>query len=142
MNNKELQDEYNKIYSRGKDKFFSKFENGKDISETKEVVWSATEWNEKTVLDIGCGTGEIITGIKDRGASSVIGIDYAESAIEIAKNNFHRSGIEFLNQSLDDISIESLNSKVGMDVVISLGTIEHMDRPDLALKKDAIFVKG
>ena len=93
MNNDELRIKYNKIYSEGKEKFFSKFDNGKDISETEEVVWLATEWTGKTVLDIGCGTGEIITGIKDRGASSVVGIDYAESAIEIAKKRCNDKGI-------------------------------------------------
>ena len=136
MDNEQLREKYNKIYLEGKEKFFSKFDDGKDISETEKIVWSATEWVDKTVLDIGCGTGEIIAGIKDRGASSVIGIDYAKSAIEIAKDRYYNKSIKFLNKSLDEISIESLSSdEAGLDVVISLGTIEHTDQPDLALKK-------
>jgi 2-polyprenyl-3-methyl-5-hydroxy-6-metoxy-1,4-benzoquinol methylase len=142
MDNDQLRAEYNKIYSEGKEKFFSKFDNGKDISETEEVVWSATKWTGKTVLDIGCGTGEIIAGIKDRGAANVIGIDYAESAIEIAKRRHNNEDTNFLNQSLDDFVIDPSNFEGGLDVVISLGTIEHMDSPDLALKKMLSMLKN
>ena len=136
MDNEQLREKYNDIYLKGKKEFFSKFDNGEDTSETERIVWSATEWTGKTVLDIGCGTGEIIAGVKDRGASNVIGIDYAKSAIDIAKNRYCNKTIKFLNKSLDEISVELLSSnKSGVDVVISLGTIEHMDNPELALKK-------
>ncbi len=142
MDNEQLRTKYNQIYSKGKEKFFSKFDNGKDVSETEEIVWSATEWMDKTVLDVGCGTGEVIAGIKDRGASDVIGIDYAESAIEIAESRHNGKGIKFSNQSLDNASVESLNSDGRFDTVISLGTIEHMDYPDLALKKMLSLLKN
>ena len=36
MSNKKLQEKYEDIYKEGKEKFFSRFVNGKDISETNE----------------------------------------------------------------------------------------------------------
>ncbi len=94
------------------------------------------KWSGKNVLDIGCGTGEIISGIKNLGATSVTGIDYANNAIEIANSKFSDKDIHFFNQSLEEVTLKSIGSKKeGFDVVISLGTIEHMDNPGLALKK-------
>jgi 2-polyprenyl-3-methyl-5-hydroxy-6-metoxy-1,4-benzoquinol methylase len=134
---KELKKKYEDIYLAGKEDFFSKFKNGVDDSETEDMVWNATNWKDKMVIDIGCGTGEIAAGIYDRGAEIVFGVDYAINAIKIAKKKYESKGVKFINKSLDDFSIDSLYSNDGKkaDVVLSLGTIEHMDSPEFAIKK-------
>ena len=40
----ELKRKYEKIYKDGKESFFSIFEDGKNISETEEVVWKSPLW--------------------------------------------------------------------------------------------------
>ena len=83
----ELKRKYEKIYKDGKESFFSIFEDGENISETEEVVWSSVDWNGKRVIDIGCGTGEVAARIAKDGAEHVFGVDYATTAIEIANQN-------------------------------------------------------
>ena len=85
----ELKRKYEKIYKDGKESFFSIFEDGENISETEEVVWSSVDWNGKRVIDIGCGTGEVAAGIVKHGAEHVLGVDYATTAIEIANQKHY-----------------------------------------------------
>jgi 2-polyprenyl-3-methyl-5-hydroxy-6-metoxy-1,4-benzoquinol methylase len=132
MVDKKLHEKYEDIYKDGKEKFFSRFVNGKDISETDKVVWKCIDWSNKKVIDIGCGSGETAAGISMLGAKSVLGIDYSENAIKVAKE---RHSIENLKFKVD--SIETLISSYPefFSVVISLGTLEHMDDPKEALRK-------
>ena len=122
MKNKDLKEHYNQIYNKGDEKFFSKFLDKKNISETCEMVMSCTNWNEKTVLDFGCGKGKTAYLIAKEGATSVTGIDYSHEAINIAKETYVANNLGYLCQSLADF-------KGKVDVIVSCGTIEHTDDP-------------
>ena len=43
-------------------------------------------FNGETVLDIGCNIGMICFDAKRRGAKRVVGIDYKQETIEVARN--------------------------------------------------------
>lgn len=122
MKNEELKKLYDQVYRQGKDKFFSKYVNGKDISDTDKVVLPATEWERKSVLDMGCGTGKTAYLIANAGAKQVVGIDYSEAAIEAARQEYSASNLSYQCMNL-------LDWKEPVDVVVSCGTLEHMDRP-------------
>ena len=131
MSNQNLKQKYEKIYKDGKRDFFSRFENDIDISETDKVVWNAVEWKNKNVIDIGCGTGETALGIARLGAKSVTGIDYSKNAIKKANSRHQEKNLKFEVKSFQDVAIKNLNY---YDVVISCGTLEHMDNPAGSLK--------
>ncbi len=131
MNNKKLKEKYENVYKQGKEDFFSRFVNGKDISETDEVVWKSADWSNKKVIDIGCGTGETAAGIARLGASLVLGVDYSDNAIKIANDRYNKENLKFKVGSLESASSTSSL----FDVVMSLGTLEHMDDPKMALYK-------
>ena len=82
MNNKSLNEIYEKVYKDGKETFFSRFEDGKDISESNTIIWNAIDWSAKTVIDIGCSIGAICFEAKKRGAKRVVGIDYRKETID------------------------------------------------------------
>ncbi len=48
----------------------------------------------KSVLDVGCGPGHYSIALASRGASSVLGIDFAEGMIDLALRNAARAGVE------------------------------------------------
>jgi len=130
MSNKKLQEKYEDIYKEGKEKFFSRFVNGKDISETDEAVWKCIDWSNKKVIDVGCGSGETAAGIAMLGANLVLGVDYSDNAIKIPNESHSIENLKFKVGSIETI-ISSTHQL--FDVVISLGTLEHMDDPKTAL---------
>lgn len=130
-----LQRLYEGVYSGGKEAFFSRFVDGKDISETDKLVWSAVDFKGKRVLDIGCGTGETAAGIAAQEALSVVGIDYAPSAIDEACRR-HKSA------NLDFRVCSALEWNDEVDVVVSCGTLEHMPQPRQELSRMIELVGG
>lgn len=139
MSNQNLKQKYEKVYKDGKKDFFSRFENGIDISETDNVVWNSIEWKNKNVIDIGCGTGETAQGISRLGAKSVLGVDYSENAIKIAKSRHNEINLKFEVKSFQDVVSDKTNF---YDVVISCGTLEHMDNPSDSLKSMIKILKN
>jgi 2-polyprenyl-3-methyl-5-hydroxy-6-metoxy-1,4-benzoquinol methylase len=129
MNNGQLRKFYDAVYRKGETKHYTKLllSKGKVTGE-KLAVLNEMSWKGKDVLDFGCGTGEVSSLIAKRGAKSVLGIDYAPKAIEVA-NRLHQ------NQNLSFTCANVKNIHGRFDVVIALGTLEHMDNPLAALKK-------
>jgi len=80
--------------------------------------------SNKIVLDVACGPGYGSYFLLGRGASQVIGGDIYPPAIEVAKKNFRKSGIDFflLDATVIPFADESF------DIVVSLETIEHLEQ--------------
>ena len=122
--NSDLKSFYDKSYKTGEDKVFTFFENGKHISEDHPAALTALNWSNKAVLDVGCGTGMLAREIAARGASRVIGLDYAAPAIEEAKGQPHPDSVEFVTAD-----IMTWTPPCVFDVIVTLGTMEHLDEP-------------
>jgi len=58
------------------------------------LAHSLGDIEDKKVTDLGCGTGIFAIGAKLLGAKEVIGIDIDETAIDIAKENAKKLGVE------------------------------------------------
>ncbi len=128
MNNRELQEFYNRVYKKGERKHYSKFLLTKEgLTQEKRAILNTTSWNRKRVLDIGCGTGELAYHIAQK-AKYVCGIDYAPSAIKIAQKHYQRDNLTYLQSD-----VESLDE--AFDVIVMAGVLEHIDEPFLLLKK-------
>ena len=90
----------------------------------------------KTVLDAGCGTGELCSLI-DRSGMKVLGFDKKEAAIERARSQ---------NPSLDffvlDVERESWGKGTArFDAVVSTEVIEHLTKPGRLVKLAAEVLK-
>jgi|688.fasta_scaffold144241_2 ubiquinone/menaquinone biosynthesis C-methylase UbiE len=96
-----------------------------------------------SVLDVGCGTGNITCWLaKEVGATGrVIGIDASENQINVAKENARTqnlTNIEFYPYSVYDI--EKINAT--FDIVYSRFLLIHIEQPLVALKLMYSLVKS
>jgi len=88
------------------------------------------------VLDIGCGTGRYSIECVKRGASHVVGIDFAPSMIEfsqkIARQMNAANKCEFICDDFLTYPFEE-----SFDVVLALGVFDYIKDPELIFKKVA-----
>ena len=123
MKNKDLQEIYEGVYAKGKEKFFT-FDT---LDITKKVV-DELDWSGKTVLEIGCGIGDTAAAIANAGAASVEACDYSDSAIKTANENHHIEGLSF--------SVASIEDTQGVyDCIVMQEVIEHTDNPFATINK-------
>lgn len=129
MHNKDLSSFYNSVYKKGERKHYtSLLLSGDKVPLAKAEVVKEISWKGKVVLDAGCGTGELPYLIAKKGAKKVIGVDYSQEAIAVAKRMYNLPNLEYI---CDDIT----NIKGKFDVITTLGTIEHTDDPFAVLKQ-------
>ena len=98
--NKKLRQFYEEIYEKGEENYFSKFKEGVDLSETNKQIIDLFDWQKKSVLDVGCGTGALLREITRRGADSATGIDYSGKAIEIARKKHTATNARYISRYL------------------------------------------
>src|SRR3990167_4916546 len=130
--NKDLKKIYNTIFKNGEAWHFTKNleqKRGALPADEREAL-GALAWKGKRVLDVGCGTGLFAYEAAKRGAY-VVGVDYSPEGIAVAQKTHRYKNLEYRCE--DIFKSGALREKY--DVVVSLGTLEHMDNPFLALKR-------
>ena len=87
------------------------------------------------ILDLGCGPGTISIGLAEAvGSGCVVGIDFSESQIEIARQNASEAGItnlEFHVGTCYELPFENCS----FDRIFSHALMEHLKNPVAALKE-------
>jgi ubiquinone/menaquinone biosynthesis C-methylase UbiE len=82
----------------------------------------------KSVLDIGCGSGRYAVEFARRGASRVVGLDYANGMLGLARQYARASGFgdrcEFVQGDFTALQLDEQ-----FDVVIAIGVFDYQDAP-------------
>lgn len=106
----------------------------------KKIGERLQEMNEKSVLDVACGTGEWLGYFKKRGAQ-IAGIDLSQRAIEECQKRFPDG--EFVCGPAEVLPFEDAR----FDLITCMGSLEHfLDKPKAlaemrrVAKPDAEFV--
>jgi len=73
----------------------------------------------RSILDVGCGSGDILALLAARGRYDLAGVDVSERALELA----HRRAPD-AQMGVLDIQREALEEK--FDLVVSIGVVEHL----------------
>ena len=123
--NKKLKKFYDKVYLKGDKKHFTTYVLSAPTSDVKEVL-KQIPWRSKSVLEVGCGTGLFAYNVAKKGGK-VLGIDYSAKAIDLAKSQYSHPNLNF-----QQIDVNHIKEK--FDVIVSIGTLEHMDDPLYTLK--------
>jgi len=103
----------------------------------KKALEIANVNKEKTVLDIGCGRGEIVVACAKNGAKA-IGIDYSKDALELA-NDVAAQQLPEIKKNITFIHNEATNVPFQdkmFDVVFLLDVVEHLypDELDITMR--------
>lgn len=92
---------------------------------------------DKIVLDAACGSGYGSKILALAGAKKVIGVDIRKDVVKYAKENYSHKNIEY---KVCDLSLLNLPEK-SIDVVVSFETIEHVEDPEVLMKRLKGFLK-
>jgi 2-polyprenyl-3-methyl-5-hydroxy-6-metoxy-1,4-benzoquinol methylase len=76
-----------------------------------------------SVLDIGCGPGQLAAFLRDRGVTNYVGIDFSPKRIEWA-----RAAVPEVRFEVADVYESDLLERVPYNVVICTEFLEHVDR--------------
>ena len=82
MDNQDLKQTYEKMHTTGKSAWFDDGE-----AERRAILEMGQPWEGKTVLEIGCGEGDLLQMFWES-AACVFGIDYSDNAIMAAQERF------------------------------------------------------
>ena len=97
-----------------------------------DLTLENVDLRDKTVLDIGCGDGVYTIEIFDKvHVKSMLGVDYAAQAVEIAKAKSGTRPIKYEVQSAYSLPYATKS----FDVAILRGVLHHLDDPVPALKE-------
>ena len=108
----------------------------RDMEHRYEVIQFPKSFDGETVIDFGCSAGAICLDAKKRGAKRVVGLDYKEETIQVAKGLAKEMelDVEFYTFNIDD-GLDRLKSLIGedkFDHVFALSIWAHCDENKLA----------
>lgn len=104
-------------------KSLSKFSNSSINKVIKDLKKTKNYTSEFTLLDVGCGSGNLLFNIRKHFKNSkLFGLDYN---IKSVSNNLKGINVKLYKGGLQD-----LNSDLKFDVIVSSQLLEHIDNPN------------
>ena len=108
----------------------------KDIASLKAIIDNLC-LEGKSVLEVGCGTGDNLIYCIERGAEYGEGFDISGESINKAKEK----SLTIKNINFHKNSIEEYQAKRNFNVIIAWGVFEYFDNPLAALKEMCNWIK-
>lgn len=90
----------------------------------------------KSILDVACGTGVLISDYLERKISSVTAIDISREMIKIASSKYHKDNIKFI---CGDVMNEEFTEKY--DSIILYNAFPHFPEPEKLIEKLSTLLK-
>ncbi len=88
----------------------------------------------KSVLDVGCGPGHFAIALAKRGAARVLGLDFAEGMLDVAKRNAQSQGVaDQCEWQFGDFNTYEFNET--FDYTIVCGFMDYMEDPKSVIEK-------
>ncbi len=105
-----------------------------------DCIGESPDWfRDKTVLELGCGTGEVAVALGLLGAR-VIAIDASKASIQKAVKLQERFGVGSV--SFQQLDLFDFSSKERFDLVLSLGVLHHTRSPKKGFEIAVLHAKS
>jgi len=118
MKNKDLKEKYDQMHAEGKQAWFDD-----GWTEPQALFEMGKPWEGKTVLEIGCGEGDLLNMVHEAGAYAE-GIDYSKEAIHTCRQRYPHLRVDGGTYQLYVTS-----EAIPLDVLLMQGVLEHLDDP-------------
>lgn len=102
--------------------------------EERLAIMNNIDCTQKSIIDVGCGTGDFAAWMATSGAKYVVGIDASKQAIWEARHKYNLDNLIFINGATDSILRKEFH------IVTMIGVLEHADKPKDLLKSCAGFL--
>jgi ubiquinone/menaquinone biosynthesis C-methylase UbiE len=96
---------------------------------------------DKTIIDIGCGSGRLCYLLAKENASKVVGVDYSQKMIDIAKKFVKKKDLEEKIQFECVDFFAKYETKEKFDISIALGVFDYLQNPEKFLDKMKMVTK-
>lgn len=97
-----------------------------------EAALAATDFNDKRVLDVGCGDGTYTVDLFEEGhPRSIYGFDPAQEAVSVARQKISGRPIAFAAHDAYAVPLDSDS----FDIAHLRGVLHHLDRPAEVLRE-------
>lgn len=110
--------------------FFEKYQelrrrevNANNLFELPTLFSMLPDLKGKSVLDLGCGSGERCMDYINLGAAKVTGVDISEKMLAVAKDRFSNPKITYIRMAMEDIGV----LEESFDVVISSLALHYVE---------------
>jgi len=107
------------------------FSLGLDQTWRRRAVRASALRAGESVLDVGCGTGDLAGLFRRAGAGRVTGVDFCPDMLALARRKFAGRGIEWLCADATRLPLEDGR----FDVVSAAFALRNMADPDAALRE-------
>jgi 2-polyprenyl-3-methyl-5-hydroxy-6-metoxy-1,4-benzoquinol methylase len=121
---------FNRIFRRA---IFDRYET--TMTESGDV-------RDKSILDIGCGSGVYSVELAKRGAGRVLGLDFSEPMLAIARASARKFGVADRIEFVRDEFLAHHFGNEQFDVAIALGVFDYLEHPGPFLAKMSKLTRG
>src|SRR5690625_4146987 len=110
-----------------------------DFVEQPAIKSLISTFQEKSILELGCGTGHFSKYCIENGASKVIAVDISNNMIEKAQKENAHEKIEYICAAIEDLELQ--NQK--FDLIISSLAVHYIkDYSNLIAKIKGLLIKN
>lgn len=129
---------WNKVWSENGEYNYANLRLFKTINKIKNIANAGVNFNNKRVLDIGCGNGITLMYLRKHFDIKGVGIDISKNVIKELQENIKDTNLSFYEGDHRNLQIIEHNQ---FDIILSFGVIEHFEEYGLALAEARRILK-
>ncbi|NLE07055.1 MAG: class I SAM-dependent methyltransferase [Parcubacteria group bacterium] len=129
---------WNKVWSENGEYNYANLRLFKTADKIKNILDAGVNFNNKRVLDIGCGNGTTLMYLRKHFNIKGVGIDISKNVVKKLQENIKDANLSFYEGDFRNLQTIEHNQ---FDIILSFGVIEHFEEYGLALAEARRILK-